>query len=266
MQTTNPPAARTPRLGLAWPLPALLAWALGWAAYGLLLRGAMEPVAAWLLAALLSLVLAWPLRSRWRQTLVALGFPLSSLALGAALPAWAWGLAALALLALYPLRTWRDAPLFPTPAQALVPLATALPLPPGSRVLDAGCGLGHGLHALRRAWPQACIEGVEWSRPMAAWCALRCRFARVHCGDLWALDWSGYVVVYVFQRPETMQRAWAKACAELPAGAWLVSLEFEVPGVPPTLRLDAGGGRPLWLYQVGDAGADRGSTLPRRGR
>jgi Asp-tRNA(Asn)/Glu-tRNA(Gln) amidotransferase A subunit family amidase len=45
------------------------------------------------------------------------------------------------LLAAYPLRTWRDAPLFPTPVDALDGLAAQLPLVAGARVLDAGCGL-----------------------------------------------------------------------------------------------------------------------------
>ena len=120
----------------------------------------------------------------------------------------------------------------------------------GARVLDAGCGLGHGLRALHAAWPAARIEGVEWSALLAWACARRCRFAAVRRGDLWAGDWRGLQLVYLFQRPESMARAWAKAEAELPRGAWLVSLEFAVPGVQPWRRLDAGGGRPLWLYRM----------------
>ena len=53
--------------------------------------------------------------------------------------------------------------MFPTPTGALDGLAQVLPLPAGARVLDAGCGLGHGLRALHRAWPQALLHGVEWS-------------------------------------------------------------------------------------------------------
>ena len=37
-------------------------------------------------------------------------------------------------------------------------------------LLDAGCGLGHGLQALRMLWPQAELHGVEWS-PLLAWAA-----------------------------------------------------------------------------------------------
>jgi hypothetical protein len=41
-------------------------------------------------------------------------------------------------------------------------------------------------------------------------------------------DWSGLRLVYVFQRPESMERVIGKASRELRPGAWLGQLEFEV--------------------------------------
>lgn len=235
---------------LPWPLPALAAWGSAWGLYAAAIRSGAGSALAWTLGLALSLALALPVRQRWRQIIVAAGFPLSGLLGGVAMPPWLWALAGLGLLLLYPVRAWRDAPVFPTPPDALRELARELPLPAGSRVLDAGCGLGHGLRALQRAWPAARLEGVEWSGPIAAWCALRCRFARVRRADLWREDWSPYSVVYLFQRPESMARAWAKACTDMPPGSWLASLEFAVPGVAAHRRLDAGAGRPLWLYRT----------------
>ena len=49
------------------------------------------------------------------------------------------------------------------------------------------------------------------------------------------------------QSPED---AAAKAQAELATGAWLVSLEFAVPGVLPCAQLRAPGGRVVWLYRM----------------
>lgn len=247
-----------PGRALRWPLPALLAWSLAWALFIAARHAGLAPGPAWALAALLGAAAAMPVAGRWRQLLVAAGFPLSSLALGVSAPAWLWGLAALPLVLAYPLRAWSDAPFFPTPRHALQPLGQALVLPAGARLLDAGCGLGHGLRALRAAWPAAHIEGIEWSAPMAWLCARRCRFAQVRRGDMWAPSWQGYDLVYLFQRPESMARAFAKARAELRPGAWLVSLEFQVPGVPATLRLPAGRGRSVWCYRM--AGTRR-STL-----
>ena len=129
-------------------------------------------------------------------------------------------------------------------------LPGAAPLALQARVLDAGCGLGDGLRALRRAYPQARVEGVEWSRALRLLCALRCPWARVQRGDMWGVDWGQYALVYLFQRPESMARAAAKASADMPPGAWLVSLEFPVPGVRPQAQLPLGGERVLWVYRL----------------
>lgn len=235
---------------MVWPLPALLTWLAAWVVL-LLLRGMDLPLPwAFMLVTLATAWPAWRLSHRWRRLIVLAGFPLSFLALQNTLPAWAW-LAPLALLLLlYPLRSWRDAPLFPTPSAALAGLAEAAPLPAGTRVLEAGCGLGHGLRALHQAYPAARLMGLEWSAPLAALCRLRCHFAQVRRGDIWAEDWSGYGMVYLFQRPESMPRAVAKARQELQPGAWLVSLEFEATDLRPQARLEPVAGKPVWLYQA----------------
>ncbi len=238
-------------MSLRWPLPALLAWAAAWALFlGLRMAGA-PALLALLGGTLLGVVGSVWGGSWWRRAVVGSGFPLS-LALSGALvvPAWAWLLPLGLLLLVYPINAWRDAPLFPTPEGALDHLPDLAPLPPGARVLDAGCGLGQGLQALRRAYPLAQLHGLEWSRSLRLLCAWRCPWAQVTQGDIWRADWSGYQLVYLFQRPESMARALAKARAELRPGAWLVSLEFAVGGELPTGRLDGVQGRPVWLYQM----------------
>jgi SAM-dependent methyltransferase len=243
---------------LVWPLPALLSWAAAWALFAGLPRLGLNTVAAFGAALVLVAAVAWRLDAPvWRKLILAAGFPLSVLAAGAAvgaLPAWAWLLPLALLLAIYPMRAWRDAPVFPTPCGALAGLATAAPLPPGARILDAGCGLGAGLHALRGQYPAARLDGIEWSWPLALTCALRCRWgmpgARVRRGDIWAADWSAYDMVYLFQRPESMADAMAKAGRELKPGAWLASLEFEATGWRADARLDAKAGKPVWLYRA----------------
>lgn len=233
---------------LPWPAPALIAWAGAWALHALLLPRA-GPLAALLAGcALGTLASLWGTRW-WRRVLIALGFPLSlALAGAAALPAWAWLIPLALLLAVYPLNAWRDAPLFPTPAGALQGLETFAPLPPEARVLDAGCGLGDGLRALRQAYPLARLDGLERSWPLRWLCALRCPWARVRQGDIWLADWSSYQLVYLFQRPESMTRALVKA-GEMAPGSWLVSLEFPLPGVAPQAQWPVReGGRMVWVY------------------
>lgn len=237
---------------LAWPLPALLAWGACWLLFAALLRAAAPATLAWLLAAALGGMLALAARTPWRRMFVAAGFPLSLAASGlaAAVPGWAWLIPLVGLLLVYPFHAWRDAPMFPTPDGALRGLAARAPLPDGARVLDAGCGLGDGLRELRREYPQARLAGIEWSWPLGLACAMRCRFASVRRGDLWAADWSQADLVYLFQRPESMPRALEKARRELHPGAWLASLEFELAGCPATAVLRGPGRKPVWLYRA----------------
>lgn len=236
---------------LRWPAPALLAWTLGWLLYALLMRAGLP---AWLCVALATLAgaLASAMASTlWRRIAVAAGFPLSLLLSGSvALPAWAWLLPLVVVALVYPVNAWRDAPLFPTPAAALQDLSAHAPLPAGARVLDAGCGLGHGLRALRAVYPAAELHGTEWSWALRAAAGWLCPWARIRQGDMWRDDWSAYDMVYLFQRPETMPRALEKARAEMKPGAWLVSLEFVAEALEPDAMLDKVAGKPVWIYRA----------------
>lgn len=244
-------------LPLRWPLPALLSWIAAWLGFVLGRALGLSGWAALALAASVGLVLATLQAARWRRAIVALGFPVSVLALGLpqGLPGWLW-LAPLALLLLlYPQRAWADAPLFPTPPGALAPLPGVAPLPAQARALDAGCGAGDGLRELCRVYPQVRVEGIEWSGPLRWISRLRAPRSRVIGGDMWALDWGCYQLVYLFQRPESMPRAWAKASAELGPGAWLVSLDFPVPGQAALASWQLPSGLSVYVYEPAKAGA-----------
>jgi hypothetical protein len=177
-----------PRLpALRWPLPALLAWAAGWVATLVLLRsGALPPALAVATGIGVAALPALFATTFWRRVIVAAGFPVSLLAtgVGGALPAWAWLLPLAALALAYPVTAWSDAPVFPTPRDALAGLDRHIALAPGASLLDAGCGLGHGLQALRAVWPMARVAGVEWSWPLTLATKLRCPWARVARGDM----------------------------------------------------------------------------------
>lgn len=237
---------------MPWPLPALAAWGLAWIVF---LTAVSLRAPVWLglgVATLAGVGLAALGTTPWRRVFIAAGFPVMLAASGAAgsLPGWAWLIPLALLWLLYPLSSWRDAPLFPTPAGGLRGLAALAPLPPGAAVLDAGCGLGDGLRELHREYPQARLHGLEWSWPLALACAARCRMARVRRGDIWTADWSPFAMVYLFQRPETMSRAVEKAVRDLRDGAWMASLEFEAHDLEPQQVLQCPDGRPVWLYQA----------------
>jgi hypothetical protein len=235
-----------------WPLPAVLAWALAWLLFKLLVgQGAGLALAV---ASAVGVACSLFGESWWRRLLIGVGFPLSlalTLVSGgtAPMPAWTWLLPLGLLLLIYPINAWRDAPLFPTPADALQALPQHVALPEGARVLDAGCGAGDGLQALHAAYPQADLHGLEFSWPLRLLSALRCPWARVRHGDIWLADWSGYDMVYLFQRPESMTRAVLKG-AELRDGACMVSLEFAAEQLLPSAHYRAPGGKMVWVYRA----------------
>ncbi|HEY0954453.1 MAG TPA: class I SAM-dependent methyltransferase [Roseateles sp.] len=242
------------RLFTAWPLAALWAWLAAWGVYSVALASGLAGGPALVLGSVASAGLAWLHERRWRRLIVALGFPVSVLALGwragqGVAGSLLWLAPLLLLWWLYPRRSWSEAPLFPTPRGALDELPGRAPLPPGARVLDAGCGIGDGLRELLHVYPRARVEGVEWSRPLALLARWRARGATVRRGDLWSDDWAPFALVYVFQRPESMPRVWAKACAEMAPEAWLVSLDFAVPGVAPAASWQLPNRQFVWLYR-----------------
>lgn len=235
-----------------WPLSALLVWGGAWIVFSLLPWPELVRAGA---ATMVSIAASMWGQTWWRRVFLAAGFPLSLLVLRfEALPAWAWLLGLGALLLIYPLNAWRDAPVFPTPSGALDELAPLLDLPQNDdrplRILDAGCGLGDGLIALRRAWPDGEFFGLEWSWALRLVCGLRCRWARVRQGDLWFSSWREYDIVYMFQRPESMPRAQIKVLS-MRSGSWFISLNFPLPSsAEPTHTVFLPDGRPLYAYRV----------------
>jgi len=252
---------------IRWPLTALAVWAASWFFYGYLLQQGTAPSLAMLLATaagVLAAAVAWMRGiSQARAVALALGFPVSLWLIGNAdFTAWVW-LAPLGLVIwIYPMHAWRDAPVFPTPLNALRDLPQWASLPAQARILDAGCGVGDGLKALRLAYPHAKWIGIEFSRPLSWVARIRCPWAEVRFGDIWQDDWGAYDMVYLFQRPETMPRAVEKAKAEMKSGAWLVSLEFEAAQLKPNAVTQASPDRPVWLYQAPFADLP-GVTRPR---
>ncbi len=236
-----------------WPAPALVAWGLAWVIWFAGRAGGLTP--AWLMVGSLvpPLVIACLVDRLWRQCIVLAGFPLSIVAQGGAgsMPHWVWGLLLVPFLAAYPMRTWRDAPYFPSAPDALFGLRAMLGLPPSPRMLDAGCGAGHGLRALAREWPEAKLQGTEWSWMLAGIARWRCPQSRIRHGDMWKEHWGEFDLVYLFQRPESMDRAWSKAQNEMRPGAWLVSLEFGVLGTQPTKAQHTPGARPVLAWCIG---------------
>jgi SAM-dependent methyltransferase len=179
-------------------------------------------------------------------------------------PPWIWLVLLALAAAVFPVLARVDAPLWPSPGDVAQRLPVLAPLPAGSLVIDAGSGLGHAVRALARAYPACRVVGIEASALLVwlsrAWpVSGRPRFVRA---DLWRYDWSDAALVYLFLRPEAMQLAYDKACAEMSEVALLVSLEFALP-VPEHLKQRLASGQMIYLYRVADLRAGHGSAANR---
>jgi len=223
---------------LAQALMLVLLAALVW----LLARAGMR-LPLWLLALLQgsgAALLGWRLGlSRWWLPINLLFVPALLLAEGLALPRWIAPLGFVLLLLLNWNSGTQRVPLYLSGRPARRGLQALLAERPGDfRFVDLGCGLGSALCPLARAFPQARFLGVE-TAPLSfliAWLrSLPLRNCEVRYRSLWSQPLAGYDIVYCFLSPEPMPALWDKARAELPAGSWLISNSFDIPGVPANL-------------------------------
>jgi len=184
----------------------------------------------------------WLGLSRWWWWLNLAFVPALLLASGAALPSWVF----LTGFALVLLLNWNSlgerVPLYLTGARSRRELAALLAQQkPEFRFVDLGCGPGGSLLGLARQFPQAQFVGVE-TAPLSfaiAWLrALGQNNCRIRYENLWRTDLSSFDVVYCFLSPAPMADLWVKALKEMPAGSWLISNSFEVPGVPADRRVE----------------------------
>lgn len=204
-----------------------------------------------------SLGLAFLSRQPWWWKLIhALFFPLawqvSRLGID---PGW-FLFAAIALLLVYRGALTGQVPLFLSNRATVAALAEALP--DGARVTDLGAGIGSVVFPLAARRPDLRLCGVE-NAPLP-WGLGRLRHACFprkcqvdwRYGSLWEAHLGQTDVVYAFLSPAPMAALWEKLQAELPAGGWLVSNSFPVPGVAPEREVEAGGRR-LYFYRTPQA-------------
>jgi hypothetical protein len=240
---------------LKWPLFAILFWLLTWFIYYIVLGFNVSQGIALVTTISLGAILSSIEKNGWRRVFLNLGFLVSwvlttPVAAGELVPSWVWLIPLAALVVTYPVQSWADAPFFPTPHKALIGLAKKISLSENAKILDAGCGLGHGLRELHKEYPSSQFEGIERSVLLTKICSLWCPWAKIRNGDIWDADWSIYDMVYIFQRPESMKRTLQKVNAELKPKSWLVSLEFELIEIIPTDKLSFSNGKMVWLYQM----------------
>lgn len=153
-------------------------------------------------------------------------------------------------------------PVVRTPAEHLDAIASALPLAPGDRVVDAGCADGRVLRALCRREGVNGL-GLELNGAVWAWAWARTRLSpvrrrvRVRWADLFRADFEDASVVYAFLMPHLLPRLYQKCCEEMRPGTLLATYLFEVPNRDPERVILLGRRQdPLCLYRINDRPED----------
>jgi SAM-dependent methyltransferase len=214
-----------------------------------------------LLAAMLSRAAGM---SSWWWWLNLLFVPGLLLAGGADVPPWLF-LAGFFLLLLLNWNSFTErVPLYLTGARARGELARLLATREERfAFIDLGCGPGGTLLWLARRFPRAEFVGVETAPLPFCMARLRCigqRNCQIRYQSLWRTDLSCFDVAYCFLSPAPMPALWAKACAELPAGAWLISNSFGIAQAAPPRVVELRDWRAsrLLLWRLDDA---RGAAI-----
>lgn len=130
-------------------------------------------------------------------------------------------------------------PFFPSRPIVWQLVARLMPQNKPVRMIDIGSGLGDMAMYIAKVRPDSHVEGIEiaplpWLISyVRAW--IRRSSAVFKLGDYRKLDFASYDVVFAYLSPAAMLALWEKARLEMRPGSLLVSHEFEIPGVAPSL-------------------------------
>jgi hypothetical protein len=174
------------------------------------------------------------------------------------LPAWAYLVAFLLLVAVFWNTFGERVPLYLTNRPTIDAIDGLLPKDRPIRFIDIGCGVASVLGPLARRHPDSEFVGME-SAPLPfvigalrLWIMGR-RNARLIFGSMWEHDLTPYDVAYCFLSPAPMPTIFDKANKEMAAGTLFISNSFMVPGVAPHQTLQVADSRQtqLLLWHIG---------------
>lgn len=142
-------------------------------------------------------------------------------------------------------------PFFPSRPAVWKQVAKLMPIDKPLRLIDIGSGLGDMPMYIAKVRPECHIEGIEiaplpW---LVSYFRSKIRYSSAvfKLGDYRALDFADYDIIFAYLSPAAMLALWGKANQEMKSGSLLISLEFEIPGANPSMRI-AGSEHSPMLY------------------
>jgi len=157
------------------------------------------------------------------------------------LPPWIFLLAFSFFLLLYWTTFRTQVPFYPSGPAVWAKVAELVPADRGIAFVDIGSGLGGLLLHLARRFAGSRFVGVELAPLPWLISVLRARFggsaARFYRHDYKRLNLAEYDVVFAYLSPAAMPALWAKARAEMRKGSMLISYEFAIPDVTPSMSI-----------------------------
>lgn len=123
------------------------------------------------------------------------------------------------------------------------------------RLIDIGSGLGDMAMHIAKLRTDSNIEGIEIAPLPWVVSYIRAKMRRstamFKLGDYRALDFANYDVIFAYLSPAAMLALWDKAHNEMLPGSMLISLEFEIPGIPASLCIEGEGKSPaIYVWKI----------------
>ncbi|MDP2072220.1 class I SAM-dependent methyltransferase [Methylotenera sp.] len=146
-------------------------------------------------------------------------------------------------------------PFFPSRPIVWQQVAKIIPQTKPVRLIDIGSGLGDMSMYIAKIRPDSHIEGIEIAPLPWMVSFVRAKFRRSSAvfklGDYTALDFANYDVIFAYLSPAAMLTLWEKASQEMLPGSLLISLEFEIPGIVPTMHIEGSKSSPaIYVWKI----------------
>lgn len=122
-------------------------------------------------------------------------------------------------------------------------------------LIDIGSGLGDMSMYIAKIRPNSHIEGIEIAPLPWLISVVRAKVSRSSAifklGDYGTLNFANYDVIFAYLSPVAMLALWEKAHSEMLPGSMLISLEFDIPGILPSLCIETDARSPrLYVWKI----------------